>query len=309
MDANAAGLRFRKGFWAVVLLVLALLLALAFRPRAVVVEIGHVAQTALTVTVRDEGRTRVRDTYVVSAPLAGRLLRIGNRAGETVAAGEIVGTILPAESALLDERSMREAQAAVHTAQAALSAAQAERERAQAQQAHARAETERIESLFRREAVSQSALDRARLELRTADAALVGTDAAVAMREAELEASRVRAAQPTQMAGQHAPVAVRAPVGGRVLRVLVQSEAVVAAGTPIVELGDPRDLEVVAELLSSEAVQVAEGAEATIEGWGGPALRARVRLVEPYGFLKVSALGVEEQRVNVVIDLLDSPDE
>lgn len=308
MTASASGPRFRRWFWAGVLILMVLLLALAFRPRAVAVEIGGVIRAGLTVTVRDEGRTRVRDAYVVSAPLAGRLLRIGKRAGDPVTAGEIIAGILPGEPVLLDRRSRQEAQAAVHTAQAALVAARAERQRLLALQTHARTEAARIENLYRREAVSQSVFDRARLELRAADAGVAGADAAVAMREAELEAARVRVVEPSPDGRAASPVAVRAPAAGRVLRILQQSEAMVAPGAPLVEVGDPHDLEVVVELLSSDAVQVAAGADSTIEGWGGPPLRGRVRVVEPYGFMKVSALGVEEQRVNVIIDLLDPPD-
>jgi HlyD family secretion protein len=306
---NAARLRFRTLFWGGVALLIALLLALAFRPRAVGVEVGSVTRGALTVAVRDEGRTRVRESYVVSAPLAGRLLRIGNRAGDAVNDGEVVAGILPGDPVLLDERTRREAQAAVQTAQAMVVAAQAELQRAQAQQAHAQAEAGRVESLFSRAAVSQSARDRARLDARAAAAAVASARAMIATREAELEAARARIAPPTTERGGAPLVELRAPVGGRVLRVLQPSEAVVAAGTPILEIGDPRDLEVVAEMLSSDAVQIAEGAAVAVEGWGGPALRGRVRLVEPYGFLKVSALGVDEQRVNVVIDLVDPPDE
>ncbi len=309
MKPQAVAPRFRRWIWGGALLLLFVLLVLALRARPVAVEVGSVTQGPLVVSVRDEGRARVREVYVVSAPLAGRLLRIGNRAGEAVQGGEVVAGIVATDPALLDERSRREAQAAEHSAQAMVAAARAELAAAGAQHAQAQAEAARIEALFARNVVSQSALDRARLDLQAATAGVARAEAAIAQREADLASVRARLARGPADRDAATMVPLHAPVSGRVLRVLQQSEAVVLAGTPLLEIGDPRDLEIVAEMLSSDAVQIAEGAEAVIDGWGGPALRGRVRQVEPYGFLKVSALGVEEQRVNVIIDLVHSPDE
>lgn len=299
---------FRTLFWAVVALVLAALLVFAFRPRPVLVDVGEATRGSLTVALRDEARTRVRDIYVVSAPVSGRLLRVGNRAGERVEAGAVIAVIQPGPAVFVDERSRQEIQAGVRAAEAALALARAELERAEAQLAHARIEVERIETLFAANVVSQSALDRARLNVRTAAAVVGNARAGVGVRQADLEAARVRLIEPTAASSSGRTVTIRAPAAGRVLRVLQESESVVAQGAPVMEIGDPGKLEVVAEMLSSDAARISEGAAAVIDAWGeGPALQGRVRQVEPYGFLKVSALGVEEQRVNVIIDPIDPP--
>ncbi len=308
MKISRFDLRFRTLFWALAALALTALLVFAFKPRPILADIGEISRGPITVAVRDEARTRVRDIYVVSAPVSGRLLRVGNRAGERVEAGAVIAVIQPGPPVFIDERSRREIQASVRSAEAALALARAELERADAQLAHARIEAERTETLFAANVVSQSALDRARLNVRTAAAVVGNARAGVGVRQADLEAARVRLIEPASAGSSGRTVSIRAPVAGRVLRVLQESESVVAQGAPVMEIGDPRDLEVVAELLSSDAARIAVGAPVVIDAWGeGPALQGRVRQVEPYGFLKVSALGVEEQRVNVIIDPVDPP--
>lgn len=300
-------LSFRTVFWALVAVGLAALLALAFRPGAAAVDTAEVSRGPLTVTIRDEARTRSRDVYVVSAPVAGRLLRVGNRAGEPVAAGEVIAVVQPAPPTFIDERSRREGEAAVRAGMAGLQLSQAELERAETQLAWARSEAQRTETLFAGGVASQSALDRARLELRTAAAAVAHARAGVGVRQADLEAARTRLVDPGGSGGTARTVSIRAPAAGRVLRVLQESEAVVAQGAPVMEIGDPGDIEVVAELLSSDAARVSVGAPVSIDSWGGPPVSGRVRKIEPAGFLKVSALGVEEQRVNVIIGAVDPP--
>lgn len=307
MKVRAPKFSFRTVFWTLVGVGLAALLALAFRPGATPVDVAEVSRGPLTVAIRDEARTRARDVYLVSAPVAGRLLRVGNRAGELVEAGTVIAVVQPAPPVFMDERSRRESQAAVRAAEAALALARAELEQAVSQLAWARAEAQRAETLFASAVVSQSALDRARLELRSAAAALEQARAGVEVREANLETARVRLVDPAAAGDSGRTVSIRAPASGRVLRVLQESEAVVAQGAPLMEIGDPGDIEVVAELLSSDAARVRVGAPVVIDSWGGAPLRGRVRKVEPAGFLKVSALGVEEQRVNVVIDPVDPP--
>lgn len=300
--------RFRTLFWFAAAAMLALALALAFRPPAARVEVGEITRGPLTVMVRDEAKTRARDVYVVSAPVSGRLLRVGNRAGEEVQAGAVIASIQPAPATFVDERSRQELRAGVRLAEAALALARAELEGAQARLTHARQEARRTETLFAASVASPSAVDRARLEVRTAAAAVDNAQAGVNVQQAALEAARVRLIEPAAANVDGRAVAIRAPVAGRILRVLQESETVVAQGAPVLEIGDPGDLEVVAELLSSDAARISEGAPALIDAWGdGPPLRGRVRQVEPYGFLKVSALGVEEQRVNVIIDPVDPP--
>ncbi|WP_417483957.1 efflux RND transporter periplasmic adaptor subunit [Maricaulis salignorans] len=299
---------FRTVFWAMAGITLAVLLVLAFRPQPVLVDLAEVSRGALTVSVRDEARTRVREVYVVSAPLGGRLLRVNHHAGDSVAAGDVLATILPGDPALLDARSQVEARAAVRSAEAALAFANAETQRAALEYEYARTEAERIETLFGTGVASQGAVDRVRLTRRTAYAGLNTARANVARVEAELEAAQARLSRPGDDAANGGLVEIRAPIGGRLLRVLQESESIVAPGTPVLEMGDPADLEIVVEFLSTDAVQIHEGDAAEISAWGGSGtLRGRVRRIEPYGFIKVSALGVEEQRVNVIIDLLDEP--
>lgn len=308
MNIRRFNLKFRTLFWAVVALALAALLVFAFRPRPILVDLGEISRGPLTVSVRDEARTRARDIYVVSAPVSGRLLRIGNLAGERVEAGQVIAIIEPAPATFVDERSRLEIQAGVRSAEAALALARAELESAEARLAYARIESDRTETLFAASVASQSALDRVRLDVRTATAAAGTARAGVGARQAALEAASVRLIEPAAGRSGGRTVTIRAPVDGRVLRVLQESEGVIAQGAPVMEIGDPRDLEVVAELLSSDAARIAAGAPAVIDAWGeGSPLRGRVRQVEPYGFLKVSALGVEEQRVRVIIDPVDPP--
>lgn len=308
MKINRFNFKFRTLFWAAAVLAVMALLALAFRPQPILVDPGEISRGPLTVMVRDEARTRARDVYVVSAPVSGRLLRVGNRAGERVEAGAVIAIIQPAPATFVDERSRLEIQAGVRSAEAALALARAELEGAEARLAHARLEADRAETLFAASVASQSALDRARLDVRTAAAAVGNARAGVGVRQAALDAARVRLIEPAAAGSGVRTVAIRAPVTGRVLRVLQESENVVIQGAPLMEIGDPGDLEIVAELLSSDAARIVAGAPAVIDAWGeGPPLRGRVRQVEPYGFLKVSALGVEEQRVNVIIDPVDPP--
>jgi HlyD family secretion protein len=300
-------IKFRTAFWAVVVAVVVVLVVLAFRPQPVAVDVTETTRGPMRVTVRDEGRTRVRNEYVVSAPVGGRLLRIDYKPGALVGAGETIARILPGAPAFLDARAQAEAQAAIASAQAAVAGARADLERASAQEGFARMEAERIAELRSRDLIAVDALDRARLELRVAESAVATARESVRMREAELEAARIRLTQPGVAQAGGDVVEVTSPVDARVLRVAQESENVIAAGAEVVTLGDPDELEIVVEMLSTDAVQVRPGADVRIENWGRAEapLRGRVRLVEPYGFLKISALGVEEQRVNVIVDFVD----
>lgn len=297
---------FRTVFWGTAAVIVVVMLVLAFRPRPVPVDLGEVTRGAMQVDVRDEGRTRIRDVYAVAAPVGGRLLRVSAEAGDRVEAREVVARLLPSEPAFLDARTEAEARAAVDLAEAGLAAARADAESAAAALELAESEYARVRSLRDNDIASQAALDRAASELRAARAANNRARASVNMRRAEVEAARVRLLEPhgEDGTGNGAVLDIRAPIGGVVLRVLQESETPLAPGTVVMEIGDPADLEVVAELLSTDAVEVEPGAPARITDWGSnaEALPARVRRVEPYGFLKVSALGVEEQRVNVILD-------
>ncbi len=303
-------LRFRTIFWSVVIVGVTVVIAWSFMPRPVPSDFADVVRGELVVTVQDEGYTRVREVYAVSAPVGGRLLRVEAEPGDTVEIGETLANILPSDPAFLDARSQGEAEAARQAAEALLGFARAEVTRAEAEADFARTEMERISTLAERGTVSQGALDRAELQFRSAQAALSTARANVRARIAERDAAAARLMEPGDDGDARGVVTVTSPIEGRVLRRLQESETVLEPGTPILELGDPRDLEIVAELLSTDAVRIAEGAAASIEAWGGlPALGARVRRIEPFGFLKISALGVEEQRVNVILDLTDPPEE
>jgi HlyD family secretion protein len=302
-------LSFRTLFWPAAGLVVLIGVIYAFWPRPVPADFTTVTVGALSVTVRDEGYTRVHEVYTVSAPVGGRLLRVEPEAGDRVEAGDVLASILPSDPAFLDARSRSEAEAALRSAEALLGFAQADVERVRAEVDYARAEMTRISTLFERGTVSQGALDRARLALRSANAALNTAQANVRARQAERDAAAARLMEPGDDGEATDVVEIHSPVSGRVLRLVQESETVVGPGAPLLELGDPEDLEIVVELLSTDAVRVEEGAAATVEDWGGAEpLRAQVRRVEPFGFLKVSALGVEEQRVRVLLDFVDPPE-
>ena len=298
-------------FWGIPAAILAGGLAFAFRPQPLPVDLVGVAKGPMTVTVSEEGIAQIKDVFVVSAPVRGRALRIEIREGDAVVADEtVLAEIEPIDPDFLDIRSEAEARAAVDTAQAALTHAKAQLAQAQAELKFATAERERITLLRRSGTVSVRALEDANRIYESRNAAVQTQFAAVAMRASELDAAQIRLRRPTEIAGAaKCPcIPIRAPVSGKVLRILHESEGVVAAGHALLEVGDPGKLEIVADFLSTDAVRIQTGQRVLIDAWGGEAtLNGNVSRVEPYGFTKVSALGIEEQRVNVVIDLIDPP--
>jgi HlyD family secretion protein len=281
------------------------LLAWAFAPRPVEVETAIVATGAFEQSIEEDGRTRLKDRYAVSAPAAARLVRIALREGDRVNAGDTVATLLPLMSAMVDERSSREAAARLQAARAGVQRAAARVERTRIAVDEAQLELHRTERLVREGYLSTSRLDSAKLAREGAarDQEAARAEHEMAAHEQALAAAALLPASPVQ-AGQ--PLAVRAPVDGVVLRVAQPSEATLPAGTVLLEVGDPRRMEVVAELLTTDAVQAQPGRRAVIERWGGPPIEGRVRRVEPAAFTKVSALGIEEQRVKVLVDF-DAP--
>lgn len=289
---------------------LAALLAWAFAPRPLPVEVASVVQGRFEAGIEEDAKTRLRDRYAVSAPLAGRLERIALREGDGVDAGAVVARIRPALPALLDERSLREQQARVEAAQAAVERAGVRSARSRTVLEQARGDLRRSEDLARQGFVAATRLEADRLAL---DAAQKDAQAAVLEQQAaRADLAQARAAlevvRRPDAGGPGRAFEVRAPVAGRVLRVPQASEGMVGLGTVLIELGDTTQLEVVAPLLSTDALQVRAGSPVRIERWGGPGvLQGRVRSVEPAAFTKVSALGVEEQRVNVLIDLTSPP--
>ena len=300
----------RLWFWLPAFIALAGALAWLFRPQPVSVDLATVVRGPLQVSVSDDGETRVRDMFVVSAPLAGHMRRIELEAGDSVIAGEtIVARIEPSDPSLLDRRSEAEVRAGIRASEAARVHAAAELRRAQAERDFAVTELKRYEGLAASRTISQNDLESARRRARTAEAAVDEAVAGLRVSESELEQAKARLMAPGRNGDRSADcdcVTVKSPVSGRVLQVLAESEGIVASGAPLVEIGDPGKLEIVTDLLSTDAVKVRTGQRALIEGWGGDhALEGVVRRVEPYGFTKISALGVEEQRVKVVIDLAE----
>ncbi len=286
----------------------------ALRPQPVPVDSALIDRGTLELVVSEESRTRVREVYTVSAPLGGTVQRSPREVGDEVRGREtVVSVIRPAQPEMLDARARREAEAAVSAAEATVDLARAQVREAEAQLAHAESEYTRAVQLHRRGTISESRFEEVRMSVSTAEARLFSAEATLAVRQRELETARARLVGPeSDLLAEDDPeaccVLVRAPVNGQILEIHVESEQVVSAGTPLVDIGDPQRLEVVAELLSSDAVRIAAGAPARIDGWGGPELSATVRRVDPAGFTKVSALGIEEQRVRVVLDLDEPPE-
>ncbi|MCZ7661099.1 MAG: HlyD family efflux transporter periplasmic adaptor subunit [Xanthobacteraceae bacterium] len=281
-------------------------------PKPVLVDLAPVARMPMEVTVDEEGKTRVRHIYTVSAPIAGKVLRISppRHVGDVVAKDETVVAVMePTVPGFHDARTHEELQAALGAAEAAVKLAEAEVRRIDAALVFARSELERASALARTDAISRKALDKARLDAEMGEAALASAKAQLAVRRSERASVAARLGEPNRNGATTADccVQLRAPVSGRILKIVQESEGVVAAGAHLVELGDPLDLEVVADLLSSDAVRIAPGARVRIDGWGGAPVEGRVTRIDPSGFLKVSALGIEEQRVRTTIDFTASP--
>jgi HlyD family secretion protein len=287
--------------------------AIALRPSPLTVDLAAVQRGPLRVTLEEEGETRVRERFVVSAPFAARVLRIELEPGEPVRAGEtVLATLRPGTPNLLDARSRASLEARVRTAESALGRARAERERSRAELRFAESALKRQNSLGSQGIVSRETVEAAELNVDTRRATLAAADAEVQAAQHELEAARaalLEAGGSSETQEASGIYQLRSPVNGVILRRLRESEAVVAAGEPLLEVGDPRDLEIIADLLSTDAAQLRPGHQVEIEQWGGgDVLRAQVRRIEPSGFTKISALGVEEQRVWVVTSLIDPPE-
>jgi HlyD family secretion protein len=320
-------------------------LGYAFFPEPAEVDLGTIERGTVRVTVDEDGKTRIHEKYVVSAPLVGQLLRINMDAGDLVVAGKtLLATIEPRDPDLLDARSVAQAEARVKGAEASLKKVEPELEMVRAAQAYAEAEVTRARKASRGDAISQAELENAEMLFRTKSEELRSTRIAETIAQFELEQAEAALLR-TRPHADEAPLpsttstiadassdpgppestaggkfisdgnggwnfTIYSPITGRVLRVLQESSAVVNAGTPLVELGDPADLEAVIEVLSRDAVKIHPGAQVFLEHWGGvKPLNGRVRIIEPSGFTKISTLGVEEQRVNVIVDLTDPLEE
>lgn len=332
----------KRSIWVLIGIVVVFVLVRSFRETPVLVDVATISRGPLRVTVDDDGWTRVRERYTISAPIGGRLLRTALDPGDPVRAGEtLVLEFAPVPPDLLDSRSLGEARARLRRADAAWKEAEARRAQEEIEVGYARSELERIGRLFEEGIQPRDTLDRAERDERRAAEGLRAAQLAaqVAMYELELARASLLEASPVLVPSdtvrpdeqgaaidegipveanvsaaveRSAPggrLLLRSPIDGVVLRVLEESARTMAAGTPILEVGNTASLEIVADYLSQDAVRVRPGMEALVEGWGGQlpdgrekALRGRVRVVEPGGFTKVSALGVEEQRTNIIVD-------
>lgn len=294
----------------------------AFLPAVLPVDMATVVTGPLVVAVREEGKTRIKDRYVVSSPLTGRVLRIALDPGDPVERGQTILAMI--EPALLDARALAQAQANVKAAEASLERSQVNHKRTQEACRHAESQFRRIRSLretgtaspeeyedveliynqcVQEEKAAQFNVSIAEYELEQARAALLRAQPADDVEATEAASVGSVASEPGRME-------IRSPITGKVLRVFQESAAVVTSGTPLVEVGDPRDLEVVVDVLSEDAVKIQPHNRVAIEQWGGSrTLKGHVRRIEPQAFTKVSALGVEEQRVNIIIDFDDPPEE
>jgi HlyD family secretion protein len=309
----------------------AVMIIYALRPMPVLADFVKVQRGPMMVAVQDDGITRIRERYVVSSPLNGRLLRISFDVGDMVTAGNtVLARMQPTDPDLLDPRAVAQAQARVSAAERRLEGMKAELAKAEAALDFAELELGRLQRLRSQSAVASSELEQAKFffQARQQEARAAGFNVDIAEYELQLQRAALLLTKPLDEANdpnRSAPppkqsastdgntaeemeLAIVSPIDGRILRIYQESTAVVLAGSPLLEIGDPSDLEVVVDVLSRDAVQIDPGDPVLLENWGQPEpLRGQVRRVEPSGFTKVSALGVEEQRVNVIIDIQDPP--
>lgn len=275
-------------------------------PASVSVETAAVTKGRFAATVDEDGKTRVRERYAVAAPLAGRLSRIRFKVGDQVQVDDAIATITPSPAPLMDPRTRREVEERLGVAEANLERARAVVERAKAQSDHANTDLTRARTLAQQGAATTQALERAELAVHLADRDLRAAEFQNHAAEHEISQMRALLARYGNDGNGHPDSwNVVSPVAGVVLKVAQESETIVQPGTLLLDVGDASDLEVVADVLSTDAVEIRPGADVDIDNWGGEGkLKGRVRRVEPAAFTKVSTLGVEEQRVNVLVDIL-----
>jgi len=297
------------GFFILFIVILAAVIY-GFWPKPVLVDIVEVTRGSMTVTVEEEGKTRVIDRFIVSAPVAGFARRIELDVGDTVIKGHVLVDLEPLRSDVLDSRSRAEAKARVAAAKSAMRVAQENSCAARVDADLAVVEYERKKKLYERASISQEEFDRAEALARRAEAVRRSAEFTIEVARFELDAALTALEYSAARHDDILPekVAIKSPVNGQVLQVYHQSEGVVNAGQPLVEIGDARALEVEIDVLSANAVRIASGTRVLFDRWGGKqTLEGRVRVVEPVGFTKTSALGVEEQRVLVVADITSEP--
>lgn len=282
---------------------------LAIRTPAFEVDLARVTRGPMVVTIEDEGETRVRDLFVVAAPINGRLARIELEPGDMVTAGEtVVARMEPVAPDFLDNRTETRVNAQIQALDAMIASSAMRIEQARAERDLAAKDQSRVAELFNRGFATRASLDRANAALSRSNAMLTEMLRSADAAKFDRNAARANLITPQSQPLPKRALEITSPANGTVLRLPRESEGAIAAGTPLVEIGNPRNLEIVTDLLSADAVRLSKNARVLIDNWGGPQpLNGRIRRVEPFGFTKISALGVEEQRVNVVIDLIDPP--
>ena len=289
-----------------VLLSIAALLWLLLRPAPILVEVSKATRGPMRVTVDEDGETRAHDRFVIAAPIPGRMLRVDLEEGDAVRENQIVALMEPLP---LNQQQREEVLGRVAAAVAAKRQADARAEHAREDYEQSRRDHERAEQLGREKVISAQALEQARNAEVTSGEELKAAKFSVLAAGSEVKVAQAGLVGIDGAAAGHKVVPLRAPVAGRVLRIIEKSERVVQSGAPVVVLGDPGKIEIVTDVLTTDAVNIKAGAAAFLDGWGGNhSLRAKVRLLEPAGFTKISALGVEEKRVNVIADFVDPPD-
>lgn len=285
----------------------------ALMPGPVDVDTATIGRSTLHVTVDEEGKTRIRNVFVITAPIAGTMERSTLKTGDAVVKDEtVIAVVKPPEPTFRDFRTSLELAAQVRSCEANVELAEAELRRVRAELELARIEFERVKTLADKGITARSTLDKAEANLRMQDASEKRAIAAVEVRKTELQNAKARQVTPQDASVREATrdscsFEVKSPESGRVLKLIAESEQALNIGAPIMEIGDPGNLEVVVELLSEDAVKIGPGAEALIENWGGPPLRAHVKRIEPSGFTKISALGIEEQRVKTILEIDADP--
>ncbi len=310
MSKTPAKLR-RILYWLFGLVLIIGAIVYAVRPVPVLVDTATTIHGPMEVTIDEDGVTRIRERYVVSTPLTGRLQRITFDVGDNVSASTtVLARMEPTDPTLLDPREVAQAEARVRAAERKHASAKAELAKAEVAVNFAESEMGRVRKLRASNASSELEFAQRELEFRqrTEEARAAGFAVDIAEYELELEKAALLLTNPDAAEDSEMELSIKAPIDGRILRIYQESTAVVTAGSPLMEIGDPSDLEIVADVLSRDAVRIHSGDPVRLEHWGGSQpLQGRVRLVEPSGFTKLSALGVEEQRVNAIIDLDDPP--
>lgn len=299
----------RRYRWIIIAGVIAaviLAIVYGFLPKPVPVDMAKAFRGPLRVTVEEEGKTRVRDRYVLSAPVPGFMRRINLDVGDIVREGQPLVELEPLKSELLDPRTRATGKAGVLAAAASLRAEEAKVRAARADADYAQKNLERIRRLAEKGYASKDYFDKVEAEAKRTRATVLSTEAAAKVARSELEkahaALRYSAAESTGPTGK--VVMVRTPVGGSVLKIHHKSEGVVPSGEPLIDIGDPQKIEVEVEVLSRDAVKIKPGTAVLFKRWGGNQdLMGKVRVVEPEGFTKISSLGVEEQRVLAIVDI------